>query len=128
MRSGHADRNKDVLRIETWQGAVEHGGIAAEAAVPELVAEDDGIGQPRRRRCALRAGGRRWLRCSVGISEVAAGHDSMAHEPEEIGADDSDARTLERAIVARHGATEGLECREVFERSAALILDIDVVH
>jgi hypothetical protein len=35
---------------------------------------------------------------------------------------------LERAIVARHGAAKGLERGEVFERSAGLIADIDVVH
>src|SRR6516225_1589909 len=121
MRCGDADGDKDVLRIEAGQGAVEHGGISAEAAVPELVAEDDGIGQPRRRRCALRGGGCGWLRCSVGISEVAAGHNGVAYEVEEIGADDSDARTLERAIVAGHRAAEGLERGEVFERSAGLI-------
>ena len=108
------------------QALAQHVGLAAEAALPVVVGDEENGGDGGHgARCG--AGRGRRLRNAIGVDEAAAQDGRGAHHGEEVGADGATVDQFRRAVLARHDVAEGLHGGDVLEDGFGAVAQIEEI-
>ena len=108
------------------QHLAEYVGLAAEAALPVVVGDQEHGGNGRRGAGSGTRSGRR-LRYAIGIDETAAEHGGSAHHGEEVGADGGAADQFRRTVLAGYYVAEGLYGGDVLKDGGGTVAQIEEI-